>query len=94
LNQSCKAAPLPVVVLVAGPAHGKVTFKKARLRVNNLKRCPPADLPAYVAIYRSSAGYIGQDAFTLEIIAPDGNSQFQRITLTITSNDSTKRMRA
>ena len=83
INPNCTAGPLPVIVLITPPARGNVTFKKGHLRATNLKQCLGMELPAFVAIYRSSAGFIGQDVFTLEVISPGGKSQFQRITVTV-----------
>jgi hypothetical protein len=83
IHRNCTAAPLPVVRLVTPPAHGKVTVKQGRLRATNLKQCLGAELPAFVAIYRSARDYIGQDVFTLEVIGTKGKSQLHRITVTV-----------
>ncbi len=83
INANCTAGPLPVVILITPPARGNVTFKKGRLRATNLKQCHGVELLAFVAIYRSSAGFIGQDVFMLEVISPGGRSEFQRITVTV-----------
>lgn len=83
IHKDCTAAPLPVIRLVVPPAHGKVVVKQGRLRATNLKQCLGAELPAFVAIYRSAAGFIGQDVFTLEVISSGGKAQFQRITVSV-----------
>jgi len=83
IRQDCSAGQLPVVRLVASPAHGKVTVKQGRLRATNLKHCLCAELPAFIAIYRSSQDFIGQDLFTLEVVSTGGKSQIQRITVTV-----------
>lgn len=83
IHKDCTAAPLPVVRLIIPPAHGNITVKQGRLRATNLRQCLGADLPAFVAIYRSTADYIGQDVFTLEVIGSGGKAQFQRITVTV-----------
>jgi len=83
IQRDCTAGPLPVVRLVVPPAHGKITVKQGRLRATNLKQCLGAELPAFIAIYRSAQDFIGQDLITLEIISSRGKSQFQRITVTI-----------
>jgi hypothetical protein len=83
IHKDCTAAPLPVVRLIIPPAHGKITVKQGRLRATNLRQCLGADLPAFVAIYRSAADFIGQDVFTLEVIGSGGKAQFQRITVTV-----------
>ena len=83
IHKDCTAAPLPVVRLIIPPAHGNVAVKQGRLRATNLRECLGADLPAFVAIYRSAANFIGQDSFTLEVIGSGGKAQFQRITVTV-----------
>ena len=83
IHKDCTAAPLPVVRLISPPAHGKITVKQGRLRATNLKECLGAELPAFVAIYRSVGDFIGQDVFTLEVIGAGGKAQFQRITVTV-----------
>ena len=83
IHKNCTAAPLPVVRLVTPPAHGKITVKQGRVRATNLKQCLGADLPAFIAFYRSAQDFIGQDLFTLEVIDSGGKSQFQRITVTV-----------
>lgn len=84
LRKNCTAGPLPVVRLVAPPAHGKITLKQGRLRATNLKQCLGVEVPAFIAIYRSAQNFIGQDLVTLEVIGAGGKSQFQRIRVTIT----------
>jgi hypothetical protein len=83
IHKDCTAGPLPVVRLISPPAHGKITVKQGRLRATNLKECLGAELPAFVAIYRSAGDFIGQDVFTLEVIGAGGKAQFQRITVTV-----------
>lgn len=83
IRRDCTAGRLPVIRLIAPPAHGKITVKQGRLRATNFKQCLGADLPAFIAIYRSAHDYIGQDLFTLEVISSGGKSQFQQITVTV-----------
>ena len=83
IQQNCTAGSLPVVRLVVPPAHGKITVKQGRIRATNLKQCLGAELPAFIAIYRSTQDYIGQDLLTIEVIGSAGKSQLQRITVTI-----------
>ena len=84
VHRDCTAAPLPVIRLVAPPSHGKVVVKQGRVRATNLRlpklgECLGAELPAFIAIYRSSRGFTGQDLFTLEVIGAGGKAQFQRV---------------
>jgi hypothetical protein len=87
IRSDCTAGPLPVVRLIAPPAHGKVTVKQGRLRATNLKQCLATDVPAFIAIYRSAQDFIGQDMFTLEVTGAEGKSQIQRIIVTVLKPD-------
>ena len=83
IRNDCTSGPLPAVRLLTAPAHGKVTVKQGRLRATNIKQCLGLELPAFIAIYRSAQDFIGQDAFTLEVIGAGGKSQIQRVTVTV-----------
>jgi len=83
IRNDCTAGPLPVVRLVTPPTHGKVTVKQGKLRATNVKNCLGFEVPAFVAIYRSARDFVGQDRFTLEVVASNGRSQIQQITVTV-----------
>jgi hypothetical protein len=83
IRPDCTSGALPVIRLNALPAHGKVTVKQARLRATNFRQCLGTEVPAFVAIYRSSPDFTGSDVVTLEVLASGGKKQFQRITITI-----------
>ena len=83
IRPDCTAGPLQVIRLIAPPAHGKVTVTRARLQATNLKQCLGAELPAFVALYRSAPDYIGQDTFTIEVVGANGKGQLQQITVTL-----------
>ena len=83
IHKDCNAAPMPTIRHNNPPAHGKITLKQGRLRATNLKQCLGADLPAFLAIYRSARDFIGQDVFMLEVIGSAGKPQFQKITVTV-----------
>ena len=83
IRKDCTAGPLPAVRLVTPPAHGKVIVKQGKLRATNVKNCLGMELPAFVAIYRSARDFIGQDRFTLEVIASNGKAQLQQVTVTV-----------
>jgi hypothetical protein len=84
IKPDCTSGPLPVVRLITPPAHGKVTVRRGRLQATNLKQCLAADLPAFVALYRSEPDYSGEDTFAIEVIATNGKKQIQQITVTLT----------
>src|SRR5262245_5262481 len=81
--QGLHRGALPAVRLVTPPSHGKVIVKQGKLRATNVKNCLGMELPAFVAIYRSARDFIGQDRFTLEVIASNGKAQLQPVTVTV-----------
>jgi hypothetical protein len=83
IRKDCTAGPLPAVRLVTPPAHGKVTVKQGKLRATNVKNCLGMELPAFVAIYRSTRDFIGQDRFMLEVTGSNGKTQLQQVTVTV-----------
>jgi hypothetical protein len=83
MKSDCTPGTLPIVRLTQPPLHGKIVLKKGRLRATNFKQCLATDLPAFVALYRSAADFVGQDILTLEVIGTNGKTQFQRITITV-----------
>ena len=83
IKPDCTAGPLPVIRLITPPAHGKVTVTRGRLQATNLKQCLGADLPVFVALYRSAPDYIGQDTFTIEVVGVNGKKQIQQVTVTL-----------
>jgi hypothetical protein len=91
IRKNCTAGTLPSVRLVTPPAHGKVTVKRGTLRAQNLRQCLATELPALVAVYRSDANFVGQDAFTIELTSPDGKSQLQRITVNVVNRSGSEK---
>jgi hypothetical protein len=83
IKPDCTAGPLPVIRLITPPAHGKVTVTRGRWQATNLKQCLGADLPVFIALYRSVPDYIGQDTFTIEVVGANGKKQLQQITVTL-----------
>jgi hypothetical protein len=88
MRVNCTAAPLPVLRLITPPTHGRVIVKQTHLLATNFQQCLGTELPAFVAFYRSTPNYIGEDEFTLEVTGSSGNAQLQRITITIVKPDS------
>jgi len=83
IKPDCTAGPLPVIRLITPPAHGKITVTRGRLQATNLRQCLGAELPVFVALYRSAPDYIGQDTFTIELVGANGKKQLQQITVTL-----------
>lgn len=83
IKPDCTPGRLPTVRLKATPKHGTVAVKQGRLRATNIKQCLAAEVPAFVAMYRSLPGFEGSDALTLEVIHADGKIQLQHIQISV-----------
>jgi hypothetical protein len=83
IKPDCTAGQLPTVRLKEPAAHGTVTVKQGRIRTTNFKQCLAVEVPAFVAFYRSSPGFSGQDSVLVEVVSADGKTQLQRFTVTI-----------
>jgi hypothetical protein len=53
------------------------------LRATNFKQCLAAEVPAFIAIYRSQPDFSGSDELTLEVVSANGKIQLQRIEVTV-----------
>jgi hypothetical protein len=80
---NCTSGQLPSVRLKQPPVNGTVTVKQARMRTTNVKQCLAVEVPAFVAFYRSSPGFSGQDSVLIEVVSSDGKTQIQHITVTV-----------
>ena len=83
VRPDCTSGPLPSIQLTSPPENGKVTVKKARVTATNYKQCLALEVPAFVALYRSNADFVGVDVLTLEVKFPDGKTQVERISVTV-----------
>jgi hypothetical protein len=83
MKADCTPGQLPTVRLKEMPKNGTVTVKQGRLRATNLKHCLAAEVPAFVAIYRSRPDFTGSDELTLEVVNANGKTQLQRIQVTV-----------
>jgi hypothetical protein len=83
MKADCTPGRLPTVRLKETPKNGTVTVKQGRLRATNFKQCLAAEVPAFVAIYRSKADFAGDDELTLEIVNANGKVQLQRVRVTV-----------
>jgi len=79
----CSSGPLPTIRLAAAPAHGRITVRKGAIHATNFRQCLALEVPAYVAVYRSSPGFIGDDHFTIEVKFAGGRTETQKFTVTI-----------
>jgi hypothetical protein len=85
VRPDCTSGPLPSIQLTSPPENGKVTVKKAKVSATNYKQCLALEVPAFVALYRSRADFVGVDALTLEVKFPGGKTEVQRINITVGS---------
>jgi len=77
IRPDCTSGPLPAIRLVAAPAHGTVSVKRATLKATNLKQCLATEVPAFVAFYRAAPDFSGADAFDLEVSFVGGRKEIQ-----------------
>jgi hypothetical protein len=79
----CTSGALPTIRLVGPPAGGKVVVKTARVKATNYKACLALEVPAYVAFYKSSPEFLGDDVLTIEVKFPGGRTEIQKITVKV-----------
>jgi hypothetical protein len=82
----CTSGPLPVIRLVAPPAHGAVTVKRGTLKATNFKQCLATEVPVFVALYRPTDGFSGIDEFDLEIGLAGGRKQRQHFRVNVSAS--------
>lgn len=83
VRPDCTSGPLPSIRMTSPPENGKVTVKKAKITATNYKQCLALEVPAFVAVYRSRADFVGVDVLTLEVKFPGGKTVLQRISITV-----------
>jgi hypothetical protein len=75
----CTSGPLPTIRLVSPPTAGKVVVKTAKAKGTNYKACLALEVPAYVAFYKSSPNFLGDDVLTIEVKYAGGRTEIQKI---------------
>jgi hypothetical protein len=83
VRPDCTSGPLPTIRLASPPSSGKVVVKGVKVKVTNYKACLALEVPAYVAFYKSSPDFIGNDVLTMEIKYPEGRTAIQKITVNV-----------
>jgi hypothetical protein len=83
IRPDCTAGQLPTVRLKQPPLNGTVTVRQGRMRTTNIKQCLAVEVPAFIALYRSSPGFSGQDSVLIEVVSAGGKTQLQRYTVTV-----------
>ena len=81
----CTSGPLPSIQLTLPPENGKITVKEAKVKATNYKQCLALEVPAFIAFYRSRPDFAGVDVLTLEVKFPGGETQVQKISITVGS---------
>ena len=79
----CTSGPLPTIRLAAPPASGKVVVKTAKVKATNYKACLALEVPAYVAYYKASPEFVGDDVLTIEVKYAGGRTEIQKITVNV-----------
>ena len=85
IRPDCTAGPLPAIRLAVAPEHGTVTVRRAMLKATNVKQCLAVEVPAFVAFYRASQDFKGDDRFELEVSFAAGRKQLQRFHVSISN---------
>jgi hypothetical protein len=83
VRPDCTSGPLPTIRLASPPSSGKVVVKTAKVKATNYKACLALEVPAYVAFYKSSPDFLGDDVMTIEVKYPEGRIEIQKITVNV-----------
>jgi hypothetical protein len=89
VRRDCKPGPLPTVKLKQPPSNGIVVVKRGRVRATNLKDCLAIEVPGFIAFYRSSPDFIGEDEVQLEVIDASGKTRLHSVRIKVTKNPET-----
>ena len=79
----CTSGALPTIRLANPPVSGKVVVKTAKVKATNYKACLALEVPAYVAFYKSSPEFLGDDVLTIEVKYAGGRTDLQKITVNV-----------
>lgn len=79
----CTSGTLPTIRLANPPVSGKVVVKTAKVKATNYKACLALEVPAYVAFYKSSPEFLGDDVLTIEVKYAGGRTELQKITVNV-----------
>ncbi len=85
VQADCSSGTLPSIRLLTPPANGVATVKRAKISLTNYKNCMALEVPAFIAIYRSKANFVGTDAVTVVVSYTNGRSETQKIDITVAS---------
>jgi hypothetical protein len=85
VRADCTSGPLPTIRLVSPPTSGKVVVKTANVKATNYKACLALEVPAYVAFYKSTPDFLGDDVMTIEVSYSGGRTEIQKITVNVSA---------
>jgi hypothetical protein len=88
----CTSGPLPTIRLAAPPASGKVVVKTAKVKATNYKACLALEVPAYVAYYKASPEFVGDDVLTIEVKYAGGRTEIQKITVNVVGSGNQQKI--
>jgi hypothetical protein len=83
VQPDCTSGSLPALRLVASPANGTITIKRAKVTATNYKQCLALEVPGFVAFYQSKPDFAGTDVAIIEVKYPQGRTELQRITINV-----------
>jgi hypothetical protein len=83
VKPDCTSGPLPTIRLASPPSSGRVIVKTGKVKATNFKSCLALEVPAYVAFYRSSPNFVGDDSLTIEVKYANGQMEIQKITVNV-----------
>jgi hypothetical protein len=83
VRPDCTSGPLPTIRLASPPTSGNVVVRTGKVKATNYKACLALEVPAYVAFYKSSPEFLGNDVLTIEVKYPQGRTEIQKITVSV-----------
>jgi hypothetical protein len=88
LHEDCSSPGPTLVCVISQPAHGTVIIRQGRdyptyAQSNPRSLCNTHPVPMTSVYYRSSPDYAGPDAFTMDVIFPNGGTRQDRLDITV-----------
>lgn len=88
LNPDCTSVDLPVVRILAQPAHGSVSIEDASGytwygKDNQRFECNKQKSPMRQIVYTSAPDFVGPDTFKISVLYADGNLREETFNVTV-----------
>lgn len=93
VSQECQTGPAPEVNVITPPKSGQLAIRDGRARAGSLARCPEAEFPTRVVLYKARDGYRGTDEVVYEVRRPDGRVRVYTIRISIVERSNSERVR-